>query len=119
MLPLVSGRWLSGGVQTLTGEAELEVVRGDASSINIADPNSGKNIRLEHFMVIFEPDLGLEKKLRKRGQIYRGHAERQGISKLKSCKQEPTSNGRKSKTYSPVSWLRPEESLKNTGKERG
>ncbi len=63
-------------IQALT-EAGLEVVRVTRSGVGIADPNSGKNIRLKGAFSeqSFTDGRGVREKL-KESRIYRDNAER-------------------------------------------
>ncbi|MCN2591153.1 nuclease, partial [Escherichia coli] len=64
-------------IQALT-EAGLEVVRVTRSSISIADPNGGRNIRLKgaFYEQSFTDGRGVREKAERESRIYRENAER-------------------------------------------
>lgn len=80
-------------IQALT-EAGLEVVRVTRSSISIADPNGGRNIRLKgaFYEQSFTDGRGVREKAERESRIYRENAERRVQEARRICKQELTSN---------------------------
>ncbi len=75
-------------IQALT-EAGLEVVRVTRSSISIADPNGGKNIRLKgaFYEQSFTDGRGVREKAERESRIYRDNAERRVQEARRICKQ--------------------------------
>ncbi len=75
-------------IQALT-EAGLEVVRVTRSSISIADPNGGKNIRLKgaFYEQSFTDGRGVREKAERESRIYRENAERRVQEARRICKQ--------------------------------
>ena len=76
-------------IQALT-EAGLEVVRVTRSSISIADPNGGKNIRLKgaFYEQSFTDGRGVREKAERESRIYRDNAERRVQQARKICKHD-------------------------------
>ncbi len=75
-------------IQALT-EAGLEVVRVTRSSISIADPNGGKNIRLKgaFYEQSFTDGRGVREKAERESRLYRENAERRVQEARRICKQ--------------------------------
>lgn len=75
-------------IQALT-EAGLEVVRVTRSSISIADPNGGRNIRLKgaFYEQSFTDGRGVREKAERESRIYRENAERRVQEARRICKQ--------------------------------
>lgn len=75
-------------IQALT-EAGIEVVRVTRSSISIADPNGGKNIRLKgaFYEQSFTDGRGVREKAERESRIYRENAERRVQEARRICKQ--------------------------------
>ncbi len=103
-------------IQALT-EAGLEVVRVTRSSISIADPNGGKNIRLKgaFYEQSFTDGRGVEKAERE-SRIYRDNAERRVQQAEKSVSKAVTSNETKIKDAIALFTTSTEESLEKRGK---
>ncbi|WP_432276348.1 plasmid mobilization relaxase MbeA [Escherichia coli] len=91
-------------IQALT-EAGLEVVRVTRSSISIADPNGGKNIRLKgaFYEQSFTDGRGVREKAERESRIYRDNAERRVQQARKICKQGcDIKRDENQRRYSPV-----------------
>ncbi|OKX06560.1 nuclease [Escherichia coli] len=91
-------------IQALT-EAGLEVVRVTRSSISIADPNGGKNIRLKgaFYEQSFTDGRGVREKAERESRIYRDNAERRVQQARKICKQGcDVKREENQRRYSPV-----------------
>ncbi|ENJ6456276.1 relaxase/mobilization nuclease domain-containing protein, partial [Escherichia coli] len=91
-------------IQALT-EAGLEVVRVMRSSISIADPNGGKNIRLKgaFYEQSFTDGRGVREKAERESRIYRDNAERRVQQARKICKQGcDIKRDENQRRYSPV-----------------
>ncbi len=75
-------------IQTLS-EAGLKVVRVTRSSISIADPNGGKNIRLKgaFYEQSFTDGRGVREKAERESRIYRENAERRIQEARRICQQ--------------------------------
>ncbi|EPC2644422.1 plasmid mobilization relaxase MbeA [Shigella flexneri] len=75
-------------IQALT-EAGIDVVRVTRSSISIADPNGGKNIRLKgaFYEQSFTDGCGVREKAERESRIYRENAERRVQEARRICKQ--------------------------------
>lgn len=91
-------------IQALT-EAGLEVVRVTRSSISIADPNGGKNIRLKgaFYEQSFTDGRGVREKAERESRIYRDNTERRVQEARKICKQGcDIKRDENQRRYSPV-----------------
>ncbi|EPR9862535.1 plasmid mobilization relaxase MbeA [Shigella dysenteriae] len=91
-------------IQALT-EAGLEVVRVTRSSISIADPNGGKNIRLKgaFYEQSFTDGRGVREKAERESRIYRENAERRVQEARRICKQGcDIKRDENQRRYSPV-----------------
>ncbi len=104
-------------IQALT-EAGLEVVRVTRSSISIADPNGGKNIRLKgaFYEQSFTDGRGVREKAERESRIYRDNAERRVQQAEKSVSKAVTSNETKIKDAIALFTTSTEESLEKHGK---
>ncbi len=118
-----SGQWSSGDrVQALT-EAGLEVVRVTRSSISIADPNGGRNIRLKgaFYEQSFTDGRGVREKAERESRIYRENAERRVQEARRVCQRGcDLKRDENQRRYSPVHSLDREIAGKTPGRgERG
>ncbi len=104
-------------IQALT-EAGLEVVRVTRSSISIADPNGGKNIRLKgaFYEQSFTDGRGVREKAERESRIYRDNAERRVQQARKSVSKAVTSNETKIKDAIALFTTSTEESLETPGR---
>ncbi len=91
-------------IQALT-EAGLEVVRVTRSSISIADPNGGKNIRLKgaFYEQSFADGRGVREKAERESRIYRENAEQRVQEARRICKRGcDIKRDENQRRYSPV-----------------
>lgn len=91
-------------IQALT-EAGIEVVRVTRSSISIADPNGGKNIRLKgaFYEQSFTDGRGVREKTERESRIYRDNAERRVQEARRICKRGcDIKRDENQRRYSPV-----------------
>ncbi len=105
-------------IQALT-EAGLEVVRVTRSSISIADPNGGKNIRLKgaFYEQSFADGRGVREKAERESRIYRENAEQRVQEARRICKRGcDIKRDENQRRYSPVHSLDRGIAGKNTGK---
>lgn len=104
-------------IQALT-EAGLEVVRVTRSSISIADPNGGKNIRLKgaFYEQSLQTGAEFEKKLKERAESTETMLNDEFSKLEKSVSKAVTSNETKIKDAIALFTTSTEESLENTGK---
>lgn len=109
-------------IQALT-EAGLEVVRVTRSSISIADPNGGKNIRLKgaFYEQSFTDGRGVREKAERESRIYRENAERRVQEARRVCQRGcDLKRDENQRRYSPVHSLDREIAGKTPGRgERG
>ncbi len=91
-------------IQALT-EAGLDVVRVTRSSISIADPNGGRNIRLKgaFYEQSFTDGRGVREKAERESRIYRENAERRIQQARRICKRGcDLKRDENQRRYSPV-----------------
>ncbi|MBJ2668135.1 relaxase/mobilization nuclease domain-containing protein, partial [Salmonella enterica subsp. enterica serovar London] len=109
-------------IQALT-EAGLEVVRVTRSSISIADPNGGRNIRLKgaFYEQSFTDGRGVREKAERESRIYRENAERRVQEARRVCQRGcDLKRDENQRRYSPVHSLDREIAGKTPGRgERG
>ena len=109
-------------IQALT-EAGLEVVRVTRSSISIADPNGGRNIRLKgaFYEQSFTDGRGVREKAERESRIYRENAERRVQEARRVCQRGcDLKRDENQRRYSPVHSLDREIAGKTQGRgERG